>query len=518
MEITVLGHAGFCVETSKAIIVMDPWLSPTGAFDGSWFQFPCNHHLAAYVQEKLSNTEKQRFVYISHEHKDHYDLGFLNSIVNRNFTLVLANYKRGELREILGSYSCKNLICLEDGEQIAFEDGTMKLFLIDTELNRDSAILVKTADASFLNINDCKLMDRLPQIIAEEGHMDVFAAQYSGASWHPTCYAYSRKEYERISRRKVRSKFEAVARSLETVQPRIYMPTAGPPCFLDPDLIHLNFEKINIFPRSAEVVKFLGKRLGNSATQIVEVMPGDRYDVSSRTWTYTSSPRLGQVNEEQYIRNYAALYSTYFEQRTKNHTYNNAEEVYQKLAIDIRRKLEHFKCHAMVVIPLFFILKDAPNQLLRVDFPSKEVQSVARITETNFYSLTTHSWEIARIFDGKLTWEDFLLSLRFRLNREPDIYQTLIQGFLSLEVEDLDRFCEKVLANESNQERIVVEAGGTRYAINRYCPHDGGDLEKGWIAGKTIMCPRHRWVFDLENDGKCTTNDCSIHAFSLDQD
>jgi L-ascorbate metabolism protein UlaG (beta-lactamase superfamily) len=27
MLITYLGHAGFCVETSRSIIVMDPWLS-----------------------------------------------------------------------------------------------------------------------------------------------------------------------------------------------------------------------------------------------------------------------------------------------------------------------------------------------------------------------------------------------------------------------------------------------------------------------------------------------------------
>ena len=33
MQITYLGHAGFCVETSRSIVVMDPWVSPTGAFD-----------------------------------------------------------------------------------------------------------------------------------------------------------------------------------------------------------------------------------------------------------------------------------------------------------------------------------------------------------------------------------------------------------------------------------------------------------------------------------------------------
>ena len=37
-------------------------------------------------------------------------------------------------------------------------------------------------------------------------------------------------------------------------------------------------------------------------------------------------------------------------------------------------------------------------------------------------------------------------------------------------------FCERLLNIETNQERIVVECNGTRYAVDRYCPHQGGDL------------------------------------------
>ena len=44
------------VETSHATLIMDPWLSPTGAFDSSWFQFPRNHHLSAFVESKLQDA------------------------------------------------------------------------------------------------------------------------------------------------------------------------------------------------------------------------------------------------------------------------------------------------------------------------------------------------------------------------------------------------------------------------------------------------------------------------------
>lgn len=150
MEITYLGHAGFCVETEKTIIIMDPWLSPTGAFEGSWFQFPQNHHLAAYVQEKLNNTNKDRYIYVSHEHKDHFDLKFLNSIENRDFTLIIAKFRRAELRRIFKDYNCKKVISCANEEEVLIKDGSIKVYLIDTEVNRDSSILVKQTQVLFL--------------------------------------------------------------------------------------------------------------------------------------------------------------------------------------------------------------------------------------------------------------------------------------------------------------------------------------------------------------------------------
>ena len=46
-----------------------------------------------------------------------------------------------------------------------------------------------------------------------------------------------KKNMEKFPRKKSRSKFESVARAIESVQPRFWLPSAGPPCFLDPTLI-----------------------------------------------------------------------------------------------------------------------------------------------------------------------------------------------------------------------------------------------------------------------------------------
>src|SRR5258708_1955765 len=104
MQLTYLGHAGFCVETADAVIIMDPWLSPDGAFDSAWFQFPQNHHLAPFVRRKLSDSGKQRFVYVSHEHHDHFDPAFLSSLPNKDITYVLPHFQRDALRSAASQY------------------------------------------------------------------------------------------------------------------------------------------------------------------------------------------------------------------------------------------------------------------------------------------------------------------------------------------------------------------------------------------------------------------------------
>ena len=37
------------------------------------------------------------------------------------------------------------------------------------------------------------------------------------------------------------------------------------------------------------------------------------------------------------------------------------------------------------------------------------------------------------------------------------------------------------------------------FALDDRCPHKGGPLSEGIVAGHTITCPLHNWVFDLNS-------------------
>jgi UDP-MurNAc hydroxylase len=519
MQITYLGHAGFLVETEQAILITDPWLSPEGAFDSAWFQFPCNHGLAPFVQEKLRNTTKRRYLYVSHEHRDHFDPAFLQTLPTEEMTFVVPHFQRPALRTELAKFRPAELISCAHGQPVPIPDGCVKLYLDDSGLNRDSAILIKADGQAFLNMNDCKLYDEVPSIREHEGPISVMTCQFSGATWHPTCYEYETMEYERISRQKLMGKFEMVARAIDAVKPNVYLPSAGPACFLDPMLMRLNFEPVNIFPRASQFLEYLRNRLARSETRLADIMPGDVVGAENGELQSSGGERVSEDSFQSYIRAYAERYRDYFADRQPRYSSSELDAILEELRAELSRKLAKFTLHERVQVPLYFGFCDSAGEVLRIDFPANRVDRVPEIREQDYYSLRAPAWQIARILKRAITWEEFALTFRMRLNRKPDVYQTLIQGFLLMESEDMNWFCAKLLDIEERQKRIIIEAEGTRYSIDRFCPHQGGDLSQGWLAeGRLWICPRHRWQFALDKEGRCLTSDGSIHAVCLEND
>ena len=72
MKVNFYGHNCFLLEGNNVVVITDPWLTDKGAFFGSWYQWPINHHLKNCLIEKL-DTSIETVLYISHEHQDHFD-------------------------------------------------------------------------------------------------------------------------------------------------------------------------------------------------------------------------------------------------------------------------------------------------------------------------------------------------------------------------------------------------------------------------------------------------------------
>lgn len=58
-------------------------------------------------------------------------------------------------------------------------------------------------------------------------------------------------------------------------------------------------------------------------------------------------------------------------------------------------------------------------------------------------------------------------------------------------------------------EVALFNVGGTIYALENSCPHQGGPLADGFLEGTLITCPWHAWCFDVRS-GKMTLGDFAV--------
>ena len=61
------------------------------------------------------------------------------------------------------------------------------------------------------------------------------------------------------------------------------------------------------------------------------------------------------------------------------------------------------------------------------------------------------------------------------------------------------------LLRAKGEEMAVFKSNGQLYGIQNICPHEGGQLCNGWIEGGEVVCPLHRYKFDLKT-GACSTD------------
>ena len=84
VKILSVGHAGFLLKTEDVNILIDPWFYP--AFFNTWFPYPNNR----FMEDVLLN-EKIDYLYLSHEHEDHFDKKFLSKF-DKDVKIICAKF------------------------------------------------------------------------------------------------------------------------------------------------------------------------------------------------------------------------------------------------------------------------------------------------------------------------------------------------------------------------------------------------------------------------------------------
>jgi UDP-MurNAc hydroxylase len=471
-----LGHNCYSFSVNDTLILTDPWFSKKGAFFGSWFQYPKNHHLADECINSISE-HSEAFIYISHEHQDHFDLDFLSKIPKET-KIIIPSYKDKTFRNEIKDLQL-NIIELDDSIRTKIANEIHLTFYVsDVGINHDSAILIETKSFNFLNQNDCKIFDRLNEIKVD---IDYYSVQFSGATWHPSCFAFSDKRKAFLSEKKVMNKLNNVLNGIKTIKPKYYVPAAGPAIFPFLD-INLSLGIDNIFIHHDRLDSFLKE---NNFYNTVYLKPGDTFD--SKLNKPIPPPTKEEFNEYQ---------------NDIEDTWSNIKNEFNidYLRNEINARINQIKDINYPELPLIiFNIKDEDyEEKIFIDLNKKKI--INEFTYDSPYEELIADRKYFYLMHSGERWQDIYLSLRATVIRRPDIFSNLANIFIFSDEENIrDSFIDST--NISTEKISVLDDDGAEYMINRFCPHQGADLCNAAIEDGMLICPRHGWKFNLKKDG-----------------
>jgi UDP-MurNAc hydroxylase len=492
-DFTFWGHNCFLIETGSEALLIDPWLNDDGAFYGSWHQWPPNGHLRETVRQRCSG--KTLKIFITHEHQDHFDKTTLATFDDHpDCTVYVPAYRDNFLLDTLQGMNLRTTELTEAdtaGTAIRF-----RIFIDDSGINHDSAIFIETDDFTFLNQNDCKIYDRLPTLKKQLGELDYYSVQFSGANWYPACFEMPETQRRALAKQRSLAKLHNIFGGIKALAPRFYVPAAGPAFFpfLDPAL---NSGDGTIFIHQDELDSYLAKK---GIRNVLYPRPGDQIG------EHTDRTPINGPDADDLAR-YRASHTDVWAGVADSFSRERFAQVLQ-------RRLEVM---SELVLPpetpsIAFIWGPDEGDCLMVDLVGKRLLDsgppqppcLVLTASTRYFSLMC----------GGERWQDIVLSMQARVQRVPDVYNTVANIFLFADEANLAESLEHSL--NLSTERIVIEHKGEKYEINRYCPHQGGDLAYGIIDEQMgLICPRHSWRFDLACEGMCKSSGMSIHAVKL---
>jgi UDP-MurNAc hydroxylase len=320
----------------------------------------------------------------------------------------------------------------------------------------------------------------------------------------------------RISGEKRVGKFKAATRMVRSVRPRVAVPFAGPPCFLDPELLHHNdsIPDPGIFPDTDQAAAWLEANIPGQ--EVRTFLPGDVYEPS--TDRCERDPRW----EGFTFGDAAAYLESYAEARITD--INSVAAGYPDPDENLgERFAEHFARLGelspyfleRIAMTVRFEVEGAGGGRWDVHLGPDRVRAdlAGRASEVQYRFRVASRW-LAPVIDGILGWEDLLLSLRFTAWRHPDLYNDYLVGLLKHADPDALAAVERYERRRPD-ETVIITSGDRDYEISRFCPHAGEDLTEGAVViGNRLRCLGHNFEFDLET-GRCVNARCDPIATRL---
>lgn len=519
MQLTSIGHAGFRIDTTAGSILCDPWLNP--AYFASWFVFPDNSELD---WARVGNCD---YLYISHLHKDHCDPRLLAEHVNKDAMVLLPDFPVPDLKRELEKLGFHRFFATTDSvkHRLSGPRGDLDIMIIALRAPADgpigdSGIVISDGTTTVFNMNDARPLTLEP-LAAEFGHIDVHMLQYSGAIWYPMVYDMPERAKAAFGTQKRQRGMDRCRQYIADVGATWVIPSAGPPCFLDPQLRYLNddhHDPANIFP---DQMVFLEQMRTHDHHGGLLMIPGSTANFTGQQLNSVNHPLPEQDIQEIFTTGKADYIADYAQRMApvlaaEKATWAPADG--DPLLEPLRRRFEPIMALSDQICDGigYPVLLDTGKESIVLDFPKRTVREP--ITDEKFRYSFTIAPELVRtvLRDNEPDWVNTIfLSTRFSAHRVGG-YNEYLYTFFKCLTEERIAYADGWFA-EAHHDNSTTTLGN--WEIQRRCPHLKADLSQfGVVDGNTLTCNLHGWQWNLHTGQCLTTHGHTITARRTDSE
>ena len=514
LTIEYFGQACIMVRSGNVRVLSDPWFSGPSHLNG-WIPFP-----PWSVEERAAwraRADEATHVYVSHAHEDHFDPAFLRSLAPKQ--ILVGEFRNQRFRAALDALQPHHTVrYLRDRETVALGGAlTATIHLERPAFRTNSILLLGCPDGDVLDANDCGLDSATLRDIARRRRPAVFLYTLNFlANGFP--FPYLRRRDPDLNARIAAVREQVVSSfriALGILRPALGVAFAGPISFADRVNQHLDDH-----PEARDWRQTAAELSGD--VPVIWPAPGGSIDLRGGRVVRTELGDWDALASSHPVRHEGRGPDPYMDgpQPDRVAVLDAAGRFASRRAALAARLpgTMSTRLYLSAATSIEALEADLADWHIAVDLAPPGAARWAETLDAPYLQIASTPAILRAFLDGEADLDSLLLSGRARFRRDPDTFDPLLHDVLRF---GSDPGCADALVEwmtdahvRTCTETITVTVDGYERRIPKLCPHEGESFEDVPVERGRLVCPRHKWVFDLDS-GQCLVGDRTVNLYAL---
>jgi L-ascorbate metabolism protein UlaG (beta-lactamase superfamily) len=526
-ELVFLGHAGFLLRNNDVGLLMDPWIYGF-SFLGSWQIYPYeNRESKLNKLYSLLDSVEKLYIWISHEHSDHFDRWFLREIESSSIasiSYVIPAFPGNNLKRELAKLNISNAIELKDLDTLSISGfGELHLLQESPYYSEHSSLLAITDNLSVFHNSDSTLdSPKLQYVKTRLSSLDIYIGQYGPSSPFPHVMEWPLADKIPYIEQHIEWAFARYKAAVDILSPSLGLLCAGPALAQSLDgKTSGNYKLTPTYLSSLKGDHIIPETYSSyciSDTNHTQISRQLKSTISSKI-SIPSNLMLPIDRINAYISDHGFI--------SDNATSSIAQSGFPVEYLERLKSLTPFVNRDFV-----FVIQGIRNigsgchmlSFIHSEFTyayhtciDEQSINLSLVNAPNYNIIRLPSAILDLFLCKRITWDEISYSRYYSIHQTIEGYMPLIiQAFRCIHNEGLYKaFLEGQLSAKSNLflQLPYTDIDGQKCTakIKQFCPHQNYNLKSSHsISGHVLTCPMHGHRFRLDT-GECIFGDVSAN-------